>query len=133
MPILEWNRSLETGIELIDNQHQELFRRIDRLELAMYNGRAVTELRNLLEYLESYIIEHFHDEEELMLRINYPGYAAHVKEHNDFRNKINSLLAECKGKGIDSYLAIDVDKQMRKWLEHHIMKTDMAIVPFINK
>ena len=79
------------------------------------------------------IIEHFHDEEELMLRINYPGYAAHVKEHNDFRNKINSLLAECKGKGIDSYLAIDVDKQMRKWLEHHIMKTDMAIVPFINR
>jgi hemerythrin len=133
MAILEWNKSLETGIDVIDEQHKELFRRIDSLELAMYNGRAVTELRSLLEYLESYVIEHFHDEEELMLQINYPNFASHVKEHNDFRNSINNLLADCKGKGIDSYLAINVDKQMRKWLEHHIMKIDMTIVPFINK
>lgn len=133
MPILEWNKSLETGIEIIDAQHEELFRRIDKLELAMYNGRAVTELRNLLEYLESYVIEHFHDEEELMLRINYPDYTSHTKEHNDFRNMINGLLAVSKGKGIDSYLAIDVDKQMRKWLEHHIMKVDMEIVPYIKR
>lgn len=133
MAILEWNRSLETGIELIDIQHEELFRRIDNLELAMYNGRAVTELRNLLEYLESYVVEHFKAEENLMLRINYPNYASHVKEHTDFRNKINGILADCRGKGIDSYLAIDIDKQMRKWLEHHIMKVDMAFVPFIKK
>lgn len=133
MAILEWNRSLETGIEIIDIQHEELFRRIDKLELAMYNGRAVTELRNLLEYLESYVIEHFEAEEELMLKINYPDYASHAKEHTDFRNKINRILEDCKGKGIDSYLAIDIDKQMRKWLEHHIMKVDMAFVPFIKK
>ncbi|HPS56896.1 MAG TPA: bacteriohemerythrin [Spirochaetota bacterium] len=133
MAILEWNKSLETGIELIDAQHEELFRRIDKLELAMYNGRAVTELRNLLKYLESYVIEHFAAEEDLMLQINYPDYASHAREHTDFRNMINGLLADCKGRGIDSYLAIDVDKHMRKWLEHHIMKVDMAFVPFIKK
>lgn len=133
MTIIEWNKSLETGIELIDDQHRELFARIDRLELAMYNGRAVAELRNLLEYLESYVIEHFEAEESLMLKINFPHYAAHAKEHSEFRNKINEILADCKGKGIDSYLAIDVDKQMRKWLEHHIMKVDMEFVPFIKK
>lgn len=133
MAILEWNKSLETGIELIDNQHQELFKCIDKLELAMYKGRAISELSSLLEYLESYVIEHFAAEEKLMLQINYPDYAAHVKEHNDFRDKINSMLPDVKCKGCDSYLAIDVNKQMRKWLEQHIMKSDKAIVPFINK
>lgn len=133
MAILEWNKSLETGIDLIDAQHEELFVRIDRLELAMYNGRAVSELRNLLEYLESYVIEHFKTEEDLMLSINFPGYASHVREHSNFRKSIERLMIEYKSRGADSYLAIDVDKQMRKWLEHHIMKVDMEFVPFIIK
>lgn len=133
MTTITWNKSLETGIELIDAQHMELFARIDRLELAMYNGRAVTELANLLEYLESYVIEHFKTEEDLMLDISFPGYAAHTREHNDFRKSIERLLVEYKNRGADSYLAIDVDKQLRKWLEHHIMKVDMEFVPFIRK
>ena len=32
-------------------------------------------------------------------------------------------------KGTDSYLAIDVDKKIRKWWEHHVMTIDMAYVP----
>lgn len=132
MTTLEWNSSFETGIKQIDDQHRELFRRIDKLELAIYKCRAIPELRSLLEYLESYVFEHFETEEELMRNINYPEYSAHVKEHSDFRNSIKKILTEYKGKGADSYLAINVNKQMRKWLEHHILIIDMKFIPFIN-
>lgn len=55
----QWTSSLETGIEAIDEQHKELFKRIDQLELALYNGRAASELVKLMEYLGLYITEHF--------------------------------------------------------------------------
>lgn len=133
MAIIEWTKSLETGIELIDSQHQELFRRIDTLELAIYKGRAVNELADLLIYLESYVIEHFEAEENLMLEINFPGYGRHLTEHAEFRNRINATITEFTERGADSYLALDVDKLMRKWLQHHIMNVDMEFVPFIKK
>jgi hemerythrin len=127
----EWTSKLETGIEKIDEQHKELFNRIDRLELAIYKGQAAAELSALLEYLESYIIEHFETEEQLMLDHVYPNFAPHSREHTEFRNIFTEILDSCKNKGADSYLAIDVSKKMRKWWENHILKTDMAYKPFV--
>ena len=129
----QWDNGLETGIEKIDEQHKELFRRIDQLELAIYKGAAKSELKQLVEYLDSYIIEHFKTEEKLLLNSDYPAFPQHVAQHNLFRTLCNNILNEYKQKGGDNYLAIDVDKQMRKWWENHIMKMDLAYVPYIKK
>lgn len=129
----QWNSSLETGIEQIDEQHKELFNRIDQLELALYNGRAASELVKLMEYLESYIVEHFELEEKLMLDNIYPDFAAHARQHAEFRNLCTGILNNFRSRGADSYLAIDVDKQMRKWWENHILKMDMAYLPYLKK
>lgn len=129
----EWSSSLETGIDQIDEQHKELFNRIDKLELAIYKGQAASELLVMLEYLGSYIIEHFEMEEQIMLDHIYPDFAAHSRQHNEFRNIFIGILDNCKNRGADSYLAINVDKQMRKWWENHILKMDMAYIPFVKK
>lgn len=129
----QWTSSLETGIEAIDGQHKELFRRIDQLELALYNGRAASELIILMEYLGSYISEHFELEERLMLDNAYPDFAVHAKQHQEFRNIYTGMLGEFKTRGSDSYLALDVDKKMRKWWENHILKMDLAYVPYLKK
>ena len=129
----EWNSRLETGIKQIDEQHKELFNRIDQLELALYRGNSVTELLKLLEYLESYVVEHFQTEEKLLLDNFYPDFAIHSHQHESFRAYINGVLNDFKNKGADSYMAINIDKQMRKWWETHILKMDMAYVPYIKK
>lgn len=127
----QWDSRLETGIEEIDDQHKELFNRIDQLELAIYKGKAVPELIKLIEYLETYISEHFSLEEKLMLDNLYPDFAAHSHQHENFRTYINGVLQSFKNRGADSYLAIDIDKHMRKWWENHILKTDMEYVPYL--
>lgn len=129
----EWNSSLETGIELIDEQHHELFARIDQFELAIYNGTASHELKGIFEYLKSYIIEHLEAEEKILRDCNYPDFERHFEEHESFRKLFAEMSASYKEKGGDNYLAIDVDKQLRKWWENHILKMDMAYAPFVRK
>ena len=129
----QWNSSLETGIEAIDEQHKELFNRIDQLELALYKGRAASELIKIMEYLGSYILEHFELEERLMLDKSYPDFALHAHQHQEFRNIYTGILNNFKARGSDSYLALDVDKKLRKWWENHILKMDMAYIPYLKK
>lgn len=133
MTSLKWNKSLETGIKQIDAQHRELFSRIDKLELAILECEEEKELVRLIEYLESYVAEHFLAEEERMKTINYPDFPAHQEEHKKFTAFYNGLKKEYLSKGADCYLALDVDKEIRKWWESHVLKTDMAYIPWFKK
>lgn len=128
----EWNSRLETGIKEIDEQHKGLFEQIDRLELAIYKGSAIEELKSIIEYLNVYINEHLETEEKLLRDCNFLDFEKHFEQHEEFRSLVAELLNRYK-KGADSYLALDVDKQLRKWWENHILKMDMAYVPYIKK
>lgn len=128
---LKWDTRLETGIDEIDSQHRELFKRIDSLELSMFGGKPKVEMVMMIEYLESYVEEHFSAEESLMLRCGYPGIEKHRQEHDQFRRKYEKLKKEYKAKGADSYMAMYVKKELRNWWENHIMKSDKAFVPCV--
>ncbi len=132
MPEWKWYKELETGIDEIDDQHMELFRRIDKLELALYSGMGTAELNSLIQYLESYISEHFETEEDLIYRISYPGqlFQKHHQQHNEFRSLFKDIFSDFQERGADKYLAIEVDKKMRQWWENHILKLDMDYVKY---
>lgn len=127
----EWDKRLETGIEEIDDQHLELFRRIDRLELAIYDGKGTAELLYLVKYLEDYVLEHFKLEEQLMLEADYPDLLNHRNQHNEFKAACKECFTNCKERGADTYFAIEVDKKMREWWKNHIMKFDLDYVPYL--
>ena len=133
MGAFKWDKRLETGIKSIDFQHKELYLRFDALELAIYNGksRANQELVKMMEYLESYVEEHFDLEEDEMMRVNYPDFSRHRAEHEKFRMRFEKFRVEFAKNGPDFYLTLDVDRELRKWWEHHILELDMAYVPFI--
>lgn len=129
----QWNTRLETGIVEIDNQHKELFKRIDRLELAVYKGTATDELGKMVEYLTSYLFEHLDAEEKILRDCSYPDIAEHIKQHKEFRTLCSALLARYKETGPDNYLAIEIEKLMAKWCRDHILKMDMDYVPYVKK
>lgn len=127
----QWDSRLETGIELIDEQHLELFSRIDKLEIALYSGMGSAELTYLIQYLMEYVVEHFAAEEKILDGINYPDLAKHIKQHQEFRQVVNEIISSCRDKGADRFLAIEVDKMMRSWWENHILKLDMDYVTYV--
>jgi len=129
----QWNRQLETGIKEIDDQHRELFNRVDLLELAIYKGTSAAELKKVIEYLDSYIMDHLEAEERILRDCNFPDLDGHLKQHDEFRQLYAALLSQYKETGPDIYLALSIEKHMRKWWEEHILKMDMAYVPYVKK
>ena len=133
MEPFQWTKNFDTGVFDIDNQHRELFRRIDRLTLALYEGEGKAELKNLLSYLDSYVHEHFKIEESLMRENNFPQYKQHLEKHRGFKELFSDIQQDFKDRGGDAYLAIRFEKEIRTWWENHVLKTDMEYVPYIKK
>ena len=129
----QWDDRFETGIEIIDKQHQELFKRIDNLALAVYEGKGKSELNKIVDYLETYINDHFALEERLMYINDFPQYVEHLKKHQEFTIFFERIADEMEVKGTDTYLAIRVEKEVRDWWQTHVLKADMQYVPFIKK
>lgn len=133
METFQWTDKYRTHIRPIDKQHRGLFERLSKLELAIYKGECKSNLRELADFFEKYIEEHFTLEETLMKEKNYPDYTKHVLEHDQFRRMFKDFVNDLDRRGGDSYLAIHIDKELRKWWENHILKMDMKYVPLLGK
>jgi hemerythrin len=129
----EWNKDYDLGIPTIDGQHKELFQWIDKLTLSMYEGKGKEELLNVIEFLSSFVEEHFSYEEELMSRTPYPDLLLHKQKHREFINYFTSLKYEIAKRGADNFLAIKVAKEILSWWEEHESQYDRKYVPFVKK
>src|SRR5690242_236110 len=102
MPI-QWTPALAVGIDEIDGQHQELFRRAARLLDAIRAGRHPDELSELIRFLHAYAVEHFGLEEGWMRDVSYPGYLRHKAEHDRFISDLLALAEEHAQKGSTAF------------------------------
>jgi hemerythrin len=131
MAEFEWNSSFETGINVIDEQHKELFSKIDGITLAIYEGQGKKKVGELIDFLDVYIANHFKTEEKLLYDNYYPDFAKHTVYHAEFTKSFKQYNEDFHKNGPDNYLAIRMEKDIRNWWENHILKTDMLYVPFI--
>ena len=59
---IRWTSALAIGVANLDAQHEELFRRVDRLHDAML-ARDRTEAGELIRFLQRYVADHLEAEE----------------------------------------------------------------------
>lgn len=124
---LQWDRSLAVGVKLIDEQHQELFRRVDALLVAVMKGQGKPEIERLFQFLGGYVVEHFGAEEKLMAQYRYPEMAAHKKLHADFVTKFGELKAAFDADPTSGEVAIGLNRFVGSWLRGHIGAIDTAL------
>ena len=73
-----------TGVELVDEEHKELFRIIGQVHEIIADGLNADkkdEIIRLLEELRIYTKSHFQDEEEYLRSIQYEGLEAQKAAH----------------------------------------------------
>ncbi len=127
MTVSGWTPALALGHAEIDAQHQELFRRADRLLDAMASGdrQGVAEL---FDFLGTYVVDHFAAEEKLMTDSAFPGYTVHKAAHERFVRDYQSLRKlhqECGA--ASAAVAIKARTWLTEWLANHIARTDQLL------
>ena len=129
-PPPSWSPILATGHARIDEQHVQIFARVDALQRAMLRGDGA-ETASLLDFLGGYVIDHFSLEEDLMRSAQYPGFEAHLEQHSQFIRDYLGLKASITATGPTSALTIKVRAWLTEWLRWHIMGADLALARFL--
>ena len=133
---MSWNKELESEDPLVNEQHKELFKRIDDLNEATINYQpsynldkfSKLKIEETLNFLEDYVIVHFRDEEKLMERNNYTNIDHHKKLHADFEEIIKKENAKYEESGGDIANIINLNKIITRWLVNHILKVDLEMI-----
>jgi hemerythrin len=127
---IQWSPALAVGVPEVDAQHQELFRRAERLILALRAGDR-REVAPLVRYLTAYAVEHFAAEERFMREVGYPDLEAHRAQHEAFRRDFAEMVADYERKGATPLVALTIHNWLSDWLRRHVGGVDVEIGRFV--
>ena len=130
--LAEWWEDLATGNQMIDNQHKELFRRINLLLAACEEQQGKNEVGHLLQFLKQYVKTHFHDEENLQLHAKYPLYKEHREEHDGFIRELIKIEDQFSQEGATLLVIVGAGKMALQWVQNHIYQSDKKMAEFVN-
>ncbi len=129
---LQWTNDLSVNVGNIDRQHQEIFSRYNAFLDACRNGKKHEVLLELLDFLTSYVDEHFEHEETFMRAYKYPDMDAHIGEHQDLVQTVQKFRTRLALQGSSISLIAEINRALIDWLLDHIKQTDMAFGRFLN-
>ena len=120
MAYLHWSSDLDTGIEVIDKQHQRIVDYLNELDSANEGGdREVT--NHVLKELVDYTLTHFAFEEELQEKAGYPFLKAHKRVHEIFTKRVAEFQQRAAaGENVTPELL----SMLKIWLVNHIKGDD---------
>ena len=127
---LEWKDEYNIGVDVIDKEHQRLFKIINKL-FAFSNEEKKSQwaCQEGIKYFKDHTVKHFAEEEKYMASINYEGLSTHRFLHRGFRkNTLPALEAELEQ---SKYSAGSVNHFLgvcAGWLIGHTLTEDRAIV-----
>jgi hemerythrin len=126
-----WTPNLAIGVEMIDEQHKEWFKRAEELFEAGRNRRSKEYIGEMLDFLDEYTKKHFADEEKFMESINYPELDAQKKAHSYFIDQLAKLKADYEESGSNILVILNANQLVGDWLINHISKMDKKIGEFV--
>lgn len=135
---MQWTEDLSVGVQTIDEQHKELFSRINSLVDAIKSHTCKYKIGDVIKFLEDYIVEHFSIEERIMLESGYPNYGPHRFQHEKFMQNFAELRVELEklegGVRPGSYdLSVATNQIVVDWILEHIAMVDKQLGAFLMK
>lgn len=124
-----WDETINTGIEIIDTQHKELFRigrALEQLAITKCIGMDENYLLQIICDLREYVAYHFYEEEHLMELNHYSKLKAHKEEHKMYQDMITNL--DLRRFNIDPYgEVIKLKDDVIQLVFHHMLTTDQEM------
>lgn len=134
--MIKWTEDLSVGVETIDEQHKELFERINSLVQAIKQKVCKYKISDVIKFLEDYVQTHFNEEEKYMLKYKYPHYEHHKSQHEYFKKELLTLKPELLklegGTKPGSYeLSVTTNQLVVDWILAHVANIDKQLGKFL--
>ena len=125
---LAWDDSFKLGHHRVDMQHRRLFELLSEvINSCITNGTDTAKVKEALDFLVTYTVQHFDDEEALQLEHSFPGYEKHKQLHEDFKTTVGELVQKFTETGSSEELGSELNRVVVKWLLGHIQNEDQKI------
>lgn len=120
MDHIKWSSELDTGIQVIDNQHKRIVEYINKLIDARHS-HTQEQVAEVLNELVDYTLSHFTFEESLMEEAGYPFIKGHKRVHQLFVKRVGNYVQRFKmGEDVTGELL----NTLKAWLINHIKSDD---------
>jgi diguanylate cyclase (GGDEF)-like protein/hemerythrin-like metal-binding protein/PAS domain S-box-containing protein len=126
--IFPWNKNFETGVPIIDEQHQKLVQLINLLASHLSSHSEESILLSVFDELADYALYHFETEEKVWHQFlpEDPLEVEHKKIHGDFIAEIQQLKQSNKNQSTKQEIE-EVLRFLIHWLVFHILESDMYL------
>jgi len=130
--IFPWDKNFETGIEIIDEQHKELVRILNKLAANLANLSNKVILNEIFQELADYADYHFKTEEAIWSEYfkDDIAFIEHEKTHKSFIDDVLILKNNKDEKAFDDTI-YDIVTFLSKWLAYHILDTDKRMAKVV--
>jgi hemerythrin len=128
--------SFTLGVDVIDQQHFEIFRAYQSLMDAVERGMGCEQVGIILYKMTVYVREHLKEEEKLLRSMGYPDIKTHIQKHRQFQSKVKQLVKKYDDVKFSNReechkTASDTASFICDWFKEHINNVDRAYVPHI--
>ena len=125
--ILPWEPQLETGIDVVDQQHMEFFKHLNLFILRVKGGQESSARAALeeLDYLRYYIQLHFSTEEGYMVQSDDRRYREHQAEHKHLAFQVKALSAKLHEDSPQEEIQ-ELFELLSQWVKDHVLTWDIA-------
>lgn len=127
--MVEWDKTLAIGVEVVDEEHKELFAQVNLFGRAVADRRENQVLAHMFKFLATYAASHFAHEEAVMRRAGYPELQAHAARHMEFCDKLVEF--EIDTAIGDPTLAKNILAFLEEWMLSHVSREDRRIGDFL--
>jgi hemerythrin len=135
--MLLWSEQFETGHLLMDTQHRMLISYINRLEELARNtnpSRVEVELfLRFIEFLETYILTHFREEEECMNCFKCPVRVENKMAHRAFLGFFRKFKLRLEVEGYRPEVVEELHEACSAWIQQHILRIDVQLKPCLRQ
>jgi methyl-accepting chemotaxis protein len=121
---IDWSDLLSVGVNEMDDEHKELFNRINDLLKSLLGQGEDQNIADLVGRINEYIEFHFRDEEKMLESYNYPGLAEQKKLHAIYEHEFDMIEKQLRAGDFDAGLLIQIQDKIVNWLLNHIAKVD---------
>ena len=125
--LLEWNDSLETGVEEIDSDHRCLISLANRIHAAA-QARNREEVSHLVLEFCNYCDDHFVMEEEFMRDIHYPHRLEHKRDHDQMLADLDKIMGKVRS-NLDASAVMG--EFIFRWTANHVLIIERQLAEFV--